>query len=149
MGIAKYLDKRLILFLDVEERVAALHLLIDALDQAGKLADKERFARAIFVREAIVSTGIGAGIAVPHAKLEGYPDFFIAVAIQKGKGIDWTALDGAPVHLIFMIGGPEDRQGDYLEILSKLTHAIRDEERRKKLLSSRNPKQVIDLFAGC
>lgn len=149
VGIARYLDKKLVLFLDVDDREEALNILIESLNDAGKLRDKEQFKQAIFSREEVVSTGVGMGVAVPHAKLEGYDDFFIAIGVQRGKGIDWNALDGAAVHLIFMIGGPEDRQGDYLEILSKLTSAIKDEERRKKLLKTRSNRQVIDLFAEC
>ena len=62
-------------------------------------------------------TGIGIGVAIPHAKLEGYSDFFIAIGVQKKKGIDWNALDGSDVKLIFMIGGPENKQTEYLKIL--------------------------------
>ena len=70
-------------------------------------------------REKIVSTGIGMGVAIPHAKLPSFDRFFLAVGLQKVKdGIDWDALDGAPVRLIFMIGGPANQQTDYLKILS-------------------------------
>ena len=71
------------------------------------------------------------GVAVPHAKMDNFTDFFIAVGIQKQKGLDWNALDKAPVRLIFMIGGPEDKQSEYLQILSLLTSAIKDVELRK------------------
>jgi PTS system nitrogen regulatory IIA component len=71
------------------------------------------------------------------------------IGIQRGRGIDWDAIDGSPVRLIFMIGGPENKQTEYLKILSHLTMAIKDEERRKKLLKAENAKDVIDLFQGC
>ncbi len=149
VAISNYLDARLVLFLDVENRDAALSALVHALDGAGKLRDKNFFYHAILEREKIVSTGIGIGVAIPHAKLSGYEDFFIAVGIQKKRGIEWNALDGSLVRLIFMIGGPENKQTEYLKILSRLTMAIKDEERRKKLLKAISPQQVIDLFEGC
>lgn len=149
MAISKYLDERLVTFLEVEERNRAIQTMVDLLHNVGKLRDPIVFHRAILDREKIVSTGIGMGVAIPHAKLEGYNDFFIAVGIQGKKGIEWQALDSAPVHLIFMIGGPEKSQSEYLHILSDLTTAVKDPERRKKLLRSNRPQQVLQLFEGC
>ncbi len=145
--ITRYLDARLISFLDLSTRDEALRALVDNLDRTGKLHDKEAFFDAILEREKIVSTGVGMGVAIPHAKLEGYRDFFIAVGIQK-RGIEWNALDGAPVRVIFMIGGPDNKQTDYLYILSKLTMAIKDEDRRKKLFKAKTAEEVIALFEG-
>ncbi|NDD58877.1 MAG: PTS sugar transporter subunit IIA [Chlamydiae bacterium] len=149
MTISKFLDEKLIVFLEETSRDAAISRLIEVLDSAGKLLDKEKFHAAILDREKIVSTGIGIGVAIPHAKLEGYNDFFIAVGIQKKKGLDWNALDGADVRIIFMIGGPDNKQTEYLKILSQLTQSIRDEERRKKMLKANSTNQILDLFEGC
>lgn len=149
MAISDYLDDRLVVFLDVESRDQAIEALVNALDDAHVLREKEVFHKAILDRERIVSTGIGLGVAVPHTKLQGYTDFFIAVGIQSGRGIDWNALDGSQVHLIFMIGGPDNRQTEYLNILSRLTVAIKDVERRKNLLKATSAQQVIALFSGC
>lgn len=149
MTISTYLDERLVIFLDVDNRDEALQKLVDLLDTEGKLVDKEQFYQAILGREKIVSTGVGMGMAIPHAKLEGYPHFFIAIGIQSKQGIEWNALDGSPVRLIFMIGGPENRQTEYLKILSRLTMAIKDEERRKKLLKATKAADVIALFKEC
>lgn len=84
-------------------------------------------------------------VAIPHAKLSSYNQFFICIAVLK-RGVDWKALDSAPVRLIFMIGGPDDRQTEYLQILSGLTSALRDEERRKKMLTADTPQAVLDLL---
>jgi PTS system nitrogen regulatory IIA component len=147
MRIFRSLDSQLISFLDVESRNEAIDALIDLLDQSGKLPNKEKFRKAIFDREQLVSTGIGMGVAVPHAKLKGFSNFFIAIGIQRDKGIEWNALDRAPVRIIFMIGGPDDRQSEYLQILSQLTSAIRDVELRKALLRADSPQEVLELFS--
>jgi nitrogen PTS system EIIA component len=150
VAISNYLDERLVLFLNADSREEALSQMIGVLEKAEKLKNAQVFHDAILEREKIVSTGIGLGVAIPHAKLQGYEDFFIAIGIQQAKkGIEWQALDGAPVHLIFMIGGPENRQTEYLKILSHLTMAIKNEERRKKLLKTYDAKDVITLFSGC
>lgn len=143
--IAKYLDPRQVAFLTVDNRDSALRALVELLDQNGKLIDKDIFYNAILSREAIVSTGIGMGVAIPHAKLPGYDSFFIAIGIHH-KGIAWEALDNAPVRLIFMIGGPDDKQTEYLQVLSKLTMAIKDQERRKKMLQMSSSNDIIALF---
>lgn len=145
--ISKYMDLRCVLFLDVVSRDAALRALTDCLEACGKLINKGEFYEAILEREKIVSTGIGMGIAIPHAKLPDYDDFFIAIAVLQ-KGVDWHALDGAPVRLIFMIGGPDDKQTEYLQILSRLTASLKDEELRKKMLTRNSAAAIIALCEG-
>jgi PTS system nitrogen regulatory IIA component len=147
--ITDYLDDRLVVFLQSDTQSKVVDELIEALDRAHQLKDKEQFHQAILDREKIVSTGIGLGLAIPHAKLPGYDQFFIAIGIQEEKGIEWNSLDGSQVHLIFMIGGPDNRQTEYLNILSRLTMAIKDSDRRKALLKATSARQVIDLFKGC
>ncbi|MGH7890532.1 MAG: PTS sugar transporter subunit IIA, partial [Thermodesulfobacteriota bacterium] len=149
MSLPDYLDERLVVFLDVQTQGEAIEALAEALDAAHKLKGKSAFHKAVLDREKIVSTGIGLGVAIPHAKISGYEEFFIAIGIQSGRGIEWNSLDGSQVHLIFMIGGPDNRQTEYLKVLSKLTMAIKDPERRKALLKATSAKQVIDLFKGC
>lgn len=149
VAISNYLDERLVLFLNADSRDEAIDQLIRVLAKEGKLKNSQVFHDAILEREKIVSTGIGLGVAIPHAKLHGYDEFFIAIGVQVKKGIEWNALDGAPVRLIFMIGGPENKQTEYLKILSHLTMAIKNEERRKKLLKSYDGKDIIALFEGC
>lgn len=149
VAISDYLDPRLVGFLESEKRDDALLELVTLLDLSGKLKNSEEFYHAILEREKIVSTGIGLSVAIPHAKLEGYTDFFIAIGIQRKKGIDWNALDAAPVRFVFMIGGPDNKQTEYLKILSHLTMAIKNEERRKKMMKAHDPEEIIELFIGC
>lgn len=146
MEIADYLDARLVAFLDASERDEAIDALIELADRAKKLPHKAQFRNAILHREQLVSTGIGMGVAVPHAKLSDVHDFFIVIGIQRKKGIEWNALDKAPVRLIFLIGGPDNRQSEYLQILSKLTSAIKDVTFRKEILQLETAEEVISLF---
>lgn len=150
MFLSELMQEGVICFLEETTRDQALEKLVNVLEDAGEIADKGAFLKAIIKREKIVSTGIGMGVAIPHAKLPSFNHFFLAVGLQKTKdGIEWDALDGAPVRLIFMIGGPANQQTEYLKILSRLTAAIKDEDRRKKLLSSTSREEVIVLFEGC
>jgi PTS system nitrogen regulatory IIA component len=139
------MDPAMVSFLDVRSREEALQALVALLDRAGKLHDPAQFYTAIMEREKIVSTGIGMGVAIPHAKLLECGDFFIAIGVLQ-RGVEWRALDNAPVRLIFMIGGPDSKQSEYLQILSNLTISIKVEERRKKVLTLNSKEAIIRLF---
>ena len=145
VDIAEYLDPKLVNFTTATSRDEALKGLVDLAHNHGLLDDKEAFFNALISREEIVTTGIGMGVAIPHAKLPSYDRFFIAICVLE-KGVDWKALDQAPVRLIFMIGGPDDRQTEYLQILSGLTSALKDEERRINLLTAKGPEALIGLL---
>jgi nitrogen PTS system EIIA component len=138
-----YLDEKLVLFLDSSSRDEVLHAMVNQLHQVGKLKEPEPFFQAVLEREKLVSTGIGMGLAIPHAKQPQFSQFFVAVAIHR-RGVDWNALDGAPVRLIFLIGGPDDRQSQYLQLLSTLTTSLRDPDRRRHLIQAETPAQVLD-----
>jgi nitrogen PTS system EIIA component len=145
MHITHYMSPKLVVHLDTGARDEVLKQIVHHIYLGGKLADEEAFYHAIIEREKIVSTGIGMGVAIPHAKLPSYDQFFIAIAVLH-KPVEWDSLDGAPVRLVFMIGGPDDKQTEYLQILSSLTQAIKDEDKRKKLLTLQEPKAMIELF---
>ncbi len=145
--ISGYLDHKLVTFPDLKTRDPVLEVLVDLFENQGKLSDKKAFLAKIREREELVSTGIGFGVAIPHAKLPDFGKFFIAIAVLKHP-VGWGALDGAPVRLIFMIGGPDDKQNEYLKILSKLTVVIKDEALREKLLQATTPDQVIRILSA-
>jgi nitrogen PTS system EIIA component len=143
--IADYLDVELIVDLDPNARDQIIYSLVNLLKEKKVIKDVEPFYQAVLDREAIVSTGIGMGVAIPHAKLPLFENFFIVIA-RLSKGMDWNALDKEPVRLIFLIGGPDDKQTEYLKILSKLTNTIRDEERRKKMLTAKSGQAMMELL---
>jgi nitrogen PTS system EIIA component len=141
--IAHYFSPDRVCFLKAETRDEAIKELVEAGSAA--IPEKGAFLEAVIARENVVSTGIGMGLAIPHARLASFEDFVIVVGIQR-KGISWDALDGAPVKLIFLVGGPDDRQTDYLQLLSALTSSVKEEERRKQLLTLDDPESIVDLF---
>lgn len=145
--IASHLNKKLIFFMHTKTKEETLKLLINNTLEIKNLSNGDKFYNAIAEREKIVSTGIGMGVAIPHAKLASYHDFFVAIGILE-RGIDWHALDNTPVRLIFLIGGPDDRQTEYLQILSALTTVLRDENLRKDMLGAQNATEIIQLFEG-
>lgn len=144
MNLSKYLDAKLVLFLEEKQREQAIIRLVDVVEKRGKILPTSDFCQAIVDREKIVSTAIGSGVAIPHAKVASCKEFFIAVGILRDGGIPWDAMDGSLVRLIFLVGGPENKQTEYLKVLSALTQCVREESRRKKLLKSVTAEQVIE-----
>jgi PTS system fructose-specific IIC component len=119
--------------------------LVDVLDKAGKLIDKEEYKRAIFAREQQSTTGIGDGIAIPHAKTNAvkYP----AIVFGRSKsGVEYEALDGQPSFLFFMIAATEGANNTHLEALSKLSTILMKQEAREQLLSAVTADEILAII---
>jgi len=146
LKISDYLNIDNIAFLEAKKRNDVILELVDLLYKSKKIRNKDQFYKKIIEREKIVSTGIGMGVAIPHAKFNEDDDFFIAVGILKTHKINWNSIDNLPVRLIFMIGGPEIKQNEYLQLLSKLTIVIKDENIRRSILKATNKQEIIKQF---
>ncbi|UAL48437.1 fructose-specific PTS transporter subunit EIIC [Sutcliffiella horikoshii] len=119
--------------------------LIDSLDRAGKLADKQKYEEAILAREAQSTTGIGEGIAIPHAKTDAVKTPAIAFGVAK-DGVDYESLDGQPSQLFFMIAASAGANNEHLETLSRLSSMLMDSEFRNALLAAPSKEEVIRLI---
>jgi mannitol/fructose-specific phosphotransferase system IIA component (Ntr-type) len=111
------------------------------------VVDKEAFRKAVFDREKLLSTGIGLGLAVPHAKVNGVKDIVMAVGRSK-NGINYDAIDGKPVHLVVMIGAAEQQRSTYIKLLAELISLLKDEKNREHLIAAKGPKDVVALLSG-
>jgi PTS system nitrogen regulatory IIA component len=136
-----------VVFLKTSQMEDTIKEMLKTANEQGYLKDEEKFRKAIFERESLVSTGIGLGVAIPHAKLEDLEDFFIIVGINK-EGLDWDAIDRKPVGIVFLIGGP-DKSGskkEYLQIISKIMLLIKNDNRREALFNAEKKEDVVKLF---
>lgn len=135
-----------ILFLPPSSKEDALYALVQRLFLLGIIRDKEEFYNALLQREKLMSTSIGLGAALPHAKMASIDHFFLAIGIIK-EGIDWNVDDEIPIKFIFMIGGPESNPIDYLSLLSSLTKTIRKEKVLKKLSKATKEEMIISALS--
>ncbi len=119
--------------------------LIELLYKAGKLNNKEKYKQAILERESKGSTGMEEGIAIPHGKTDAVNTPTIAIGISK-NGIDYESLDGKPSQLFFMIAAPENANDTHIELLSKITTLVLDEDITNKLLNSSTKEDVINIL---
>lgn len=104
------------------------------LKASGKIKDENEIVRVISEREALGSTGIGDGVAIPHGKLRGLGRMIVAFGRSK-KGVDFQALDGRPVFLFFLLLTPEDRPGEHLKALARIARILKNPALRESLLN--------------
>ncbi|MEC1262299.1 fructose-specific PTS transporter subunit EIIC [Bacillus swezeyi] len=146
MKITELLTKHTIkLNLENSQKENVIEELVTVLDQAGKLNDKEGYKEAVINREKQSSTGIGEGIAIPHAKTASVKEPAIAFGRSK-EGVDYESLDGQPSHLVFMIAATDGANNTHLEALSRLSTLLMREEIRKQLLEAGSEEEIIDII---
>lgn len=126
----------------VNSKDAAINYLVDLHARVGNITDKAVFKEGIVKREEGGSTAIGEGIAIPHAKNKAVTKAGLA-AMTVPEGVDYDSLDGQPTNLIFMIAAPEGGSDVHLEVLSRLSMLLIDEDFRKELLASKNVEEFL------
>ena len=130
-------------WLEVTSKDEALSELLSLLSRSRAVKDSAALRSAVLAREVLMSTGVGYGVAVPHAKIPTVESFVVAVGVMP-EGIAYgPSLDDAPVRLIVMIAGPDHAQEGYLRLLSALMKFIKSE--KGKLLSSTSARDVCRL----
>ncbi len=127
---------------------ASLVELVDTFADADEVADRKELLQAVVDRERIVSTGIGFGVAVPHAKIASVSDFVVAYGRSR-DGIDFeSSIDDRPVHHVVLIAGPPDRQQRYLQFLATVTLKLKSPELRLALEFADDAGQLFDALVG-
>lgn len=119
--------------------------MIDILNDAGKLNDREEYKKEILKRESQGSTGMEEGIAIPHAKTNAVKTSTVAIGISK-KGVDYESLDGEPSRLFFMIAASDTSADSHIEILSKLTTLLLEDEIREGILNAKSKEELLNVL---
>jgi fructose PTS system EIIBC or EIIC component len=146
MRITELLKKdTIILDLASSSKEAVIDELVNKLDEAGRLTDRKLYKEAILTREAQSTTGIGEGIAIPHAKTKAVKTPSIAFGRSR-TGIDYEALDGQSSHLFFMIAASEGANNAHLETLSRLSTLLMDEKFRQKLMTAASVDELLKVI---
>ena len=131
--------------LEGNTKEAVIDELVNVLDSAGKLNDREAYRAAILAREAQSSTGLEEGIAIPHAKTEAVHTPALAFGLHK-TGVDYQSLDEEPSSLFFMIAASEGASDSHIETLSKLTTYLLDDDFREALLKAESKDEVVEII---
>ncbi|WP_454961369.1 PTS fructose transporter subunit IIABC [Eggerthia catenaformis] len=146
MKISELLDLRSIeLNVSVNTKDEAINKLVDLMCASEKISDKKAYKKGILAREALTSTGIGEGIAIPHAQDASVKKAGLAAMTVPG-GVDYDSLDKQPAHLFFMIAAPEDGGSLHLQALAKLSALLMDEDFRKELLNAQTAQEFLSVI---
>ena len=127
------------------DKAAAIRELADLMDKGGNLSDKEQYTKDVFTREASGTTGLGDGIATPHAKSAGVKSAGLA-AMTVPDGMDFESMDGKPARLFFMIAAPDSANDEHLTILSSLATMIMDPDFKEALIAAKTKDEFLHLI---
>lgn len=126
-------------------KTEAILELTKLLEKTGKLDSFDKTLEALKDREKLGSTGIGKGVAIPHAKTEFAKDLVIAFGVSK-QGVNFNAVDDEKVNIFFAFASPLKNSQTYLKILARISRLIRNDDFREKLLSAKNSQEIIELI---
>lgn len=138
----------LIMDLKAKDKKGAIREVVQRLVTAGKLKDDDarKVERMVHKRETQGSTGIGKGLAIPHAKGCSQVEVIHGVFARSPGGVTFDAVDGGTVHLIFLVVSPEDQADEHLAIMRKIATLHRDEKTLKFLATTESVESVVEIF---
>lgn len=148
MLIMDFLSKKAIV-MDIKSTKKAdiIKELVDALIEAGEVDKRHcnKLVEALMNREALGSTAIGQGIAIPHAKSDCVTKLIAAFGLSK-KGIDFDSLDGELIHIFFLLLAPQDSAGPHLKALARISRLLKDKYFRDMLRNCQDEKAVVKII---
>ncbi|MBZ6453342.1 MAG UNVERIFIED_CONTAM: fructose-specific PTS transporter subunit EIIC [Paenibacillus polymyxa] len=139
------IKETMIMDLQATTKDGAIEELITSLEASGRINDRALFKEMIYKREAESSTGIGGGIAMPHAKTKAVNEATVVFA-KSSKGVEFESLDGEPAKVFFMIAAPEGAANTHLRTLAALSRLLIDTDFIDKLMNTQTPDEVTELF---
>ncbi len=139
-------EKLIIEEIGATDKKGVLREFARLLKAANSIDDEEGLVRVLLEREALGSTGIGDGVAIPHGKLPLHPDMTVAFG-RSVKGVEYDAMDGRPVSLFFLLITPEDRPGDHLKALARISRILKNPQLRERLRNAINRQELMTIIS--
>lgn len=134
-------EKFINLELKSNEKLSVMSELAELAAKSSKLTNKKAFLKAILEREELGSTGIGNGVAIPHAKTKMVRDFILVFGRQN-SGVDFGALDGEKTYLFFALASPQEKVGAHLKILAEISRLVKDKFIVEQLKKAKDKKEI-------
>ena len=141
-----FLSPDRVVLLDYASKHDVLVMMSEVLAKAPQVKNSAELLDSILKREALMSTAVGRGIAIPHVRLSSVTDLVMAAGISKRDILDFDAVDGNPVRLVFMIAAANNQHDYYLQTISHFSAKLRNEELKSSLLNSTDPMEIYALL---
>ncbi|MCD6328480.1 PTS sugar transporter subunit IIA [bacterium] len=135
-------EKLICLDLKSKTKAEVFEEMSDLISRSESVPDRETFLSALKEREAVMTTGIGMGVGIPHARSDSIERLVIAIGVSQ-EGIDFGAVDDQLVRVVFMIGIPASEPKLYLQVLAAITRFARKQSNRERLLSAKSEAEVF------
>jgi mannitol/fructose-specific phosphotransferase system IIA component (Ntr-type) len=146
MKLSKFCDETLVMFnLKAATKDAIIEELVDLVSTSNMVKDRDELLADIIERENLVTTGVGYGVAFPHAKTKATKGIVIAFG-RSSTGVSFDAMDHKPVYLFFLIAAPEDAIGAHLNVMARLSYLMKSEQNRETLMKAMSPGDVMALM---
>ena len=146
MALSDYLREDLILLdLHPKDMEECLRTMVDQASSCGAIPDAPDALRRLLERERTMSTGLGGGVAVPHAKTDKVRHQVVALG-RVLDGVDFKAIDGRPVHLVFLLLGPPDSTRQHVDLLARIAYLVKAPGVIDALLAAATPQQILEVL---
>ena len=146
MKLSKFCDENLITFdLKATSKEAVIEELVNLAAGSPLVKNRDELLQDIIHRENMVTTGIGYGVAFPHAKTKATKGIVIAFG-RSEAGMDFEAMDKKPVHVFFLIAAPEDAIGAHLNVMARLSYIMKSAENRDSLMTVSSPGELLSIL---
>ncbi len=146
MKLSKFCEEQLISFdLQATTKTAVIEELVELAAKSKLVKDKAQLLKDILTRENLVTTGVGYGVAFPHAKTKASKGIVIAFG-RSDAGVEFEAMDREPVHLFFLIAAPEDAIGAHLKVMAHLSYLMKPEKNRERVMTVKSPGELLQIL---
>ena len=145
IDLKDHLHPKYVVEIQARSKDAILEEIVGAVSGCPDVKDVKALLSAVREREALLSTGIGLGIAIPHARIPAVGRFVVAVG-RCAQGVEFGSIDGKPVTIVVMIAGPQDAQKPYLELLAQISKRLKLPEVRQRIAGGASADEVVQLL---
>lgn len=147
IDLRDHLHPKFVIDLKGRTKEAILEEVVGAVSGSPDIRDANALLNAVREREALLSTGIGLGIAIPHARIGAVARFVVAVG-RCAQGVEFGSIDGKPVTIVVLIAGPQDAQKPYLELLAQISRRLKLSEVRTQIAGGASADEVVALLTA-
>ena len=146
MELSQLLDlTNVIVGVDASDKDTLIHAVIDLIADRDEVTDADRMREAIIERESTMSTGVGKGLGLPHAKTSAVNGILAALAVTQ-EPVDFASMDNEPVRIVFLLVGTQDAKSQHVRILSRISRMMNQNDARERVLAAGSTEELLDVI---